>query len=146
MGLSSSSHSISVWVEAPAERAYDFLLDGHALGRWALGAFATEALQDGVFRGRSLFDDQAVLVRPVGYRQGWRVEYHVGNDPEHLVPRIVAQVVPGPDLGYEAGRAQITLLAWRHREMSDERWYQLQRCHELEVLLIRAQLERWQTA
>lgn len=144
--LHAISHSVSVLVSAPAERAYAYLMDGLELGRWALGSFDTREVEEGVVRGVSLFDGQSCLVKPVGNPDTLRIEYHVGQDSRALVPRIVAQVVPGEHLGHEATSSVITLLAWRHRDMSDERWLQLQRCHEVEVLLIRSRLERWQAS
>lgn len=140
-------HCVSVLVPVSADVAYRYLTDGRELGRWALGAFGTEASgQPEVFRGVSLFDDQPCFVKPVGDLAARRIVYHVGADAMHLVPRIQAQVVDGEALGHPATCCQVTLLAWRHQSMSEARWVQLQRCHELEVLLIRARLERWQTA
>ncbi len=136
----SLSHCSSVICNVQAEVAYAFLLDGLQLGTWALGSFNTEKVGPGVYRGRSLFDDAITFVRPVGDPQALRVEYHVGSKIDSLIPRISAVVVRGPDIGRPADTCQVNLLAWRHREMSEERWEQLVRSHEVEVLLIQARL------
>lgn len=138
------THCADVSIAVPATRAYRYLMNGLELGRWALGSFATEEISPGIFKGTSLFDDQACLVQPVGDEKRLRIEYHVGQTAGALVPRIVAQIVPGNQLGEPADVCVLSLLAWRHRDMSEDRWLQLQRSHELEVLLIRARLERWQ--
>src|SRR5262249_34214322 len=52
-------HVATAIVAASAEAAFAFMIDGLALGRWALGSFDTEALENGVFRGHSLFDGAA---------------------------------------------------------------------------------------
>ena|SRR5690606_22889300 len=135
------AHCASALCPVSAETAYAFLLDGHKLGQWALGSFATIEEQPGVFRGRSLFDDTTLLVRPVGNPQALRVDYHVGSTPSNLVPRITAMVVAGSTIGHEANVCQVNLLAWRNASMDDERWNQLVRAHELEILLIKARLK-----
>lgn len=136
------SHCASVLVAVPADTAFAFLMDGEALGTWALGSFATKPVAPGVVRGVSLFDDQPCCVRPVGDAASGRIEYHVGAEPGQLQPRILAQVVPGPVLGHAADVCQVNLIAWRQHGMSDERWLRLVRCHEVEILLIQARLER----
>lgn len=140
------THCADVRIAVGAKRAYHYLMNGIELGRWALGSFDTQEVSPGIFKGTSLFDEQTCLVKPVGDETRLRIEYHVGQTATALVPRIVAQIVPGNQLGEAADVCVLSLLAWRHRDMSDDRWLQLQRSHELEVLLIRARLERWQGA
>jgi len=140
--MSDLSHCASALVAVPADAAFAFLMDGEALGTWALGSFATKTVAPGVVRGVSLFDDQACCVKPVGDAAAGRIEYYVGATPEKLQPRILAQVVPGPVLGHAEGVCQVNLIAWRQQGMSDERWLRLVRCHEVEILLIQARLER----
>jgi len=137
----SLSHCASVLCPVPAEVAYAFLLDGRQLGTWALGSFDTQPIGDGIFRGRSLFDDTFTLVRPVGDPTSLRVDYYVGSRPDQLVSRIAAVVVRGVDIGQPVEVCQVNLLAWRHAGMDDERWLRLVRAHEVEVLLIQARLK-----
>ncbi len=136
------SHCASVVIGVPAARAFDFLLDGMALGHWALGSFNTRQVAPEVYAGHSLFDGEVAYVRPVGDRANWRIDWHVGSTPDHLQPRIAATVVPGSAAGLHADQCQVHLFAWRHHDMSDARWLRLVRCHEVEILLIQAQLER----
>lgn len=135
------SHCVTVEVEAAAERAYEFLLDGLKLGRWALGAWGTEQEGDRLYLGHSLFDRSPAWVRPVGDAQRLAVDYHLGADAQHLVPRIMARVVPGPVTGRSAGRCLVSLIAWRDTGMDEARWRRLVACHEAEILLIKAQIE-----
>lgn len=113
-----------------------FLADGLRLGEWAFGCWQTEAVGGGVVRGHSLFDDSASWVLPVADEVGMTVVYHVGGAPDALTPRIRALVQADP-----AG-CRISLHAARTADMDDARWLRLVRCHELEVLLIQARLER----
>ena len=83
----------------PARRAYAFLSDGLAVGRWALGSFAARKVGPNLFRGRSLFDGTEVLYRPVGDATRLIVDYHVGTSPKALAPRVMARVVPGEATG-----------------------------------------------
>ena len=122
--------------------ALDFLKDGLALGRWALGCWSTEAVGEGIFRGRSLFDDGPCYVMPVADRALGRVDYHVGADRESLVPRIHALAVPTPATSAGHDTCMVTLSARRDDAMDDARWLRLVRCHDTEILLIQALLAR----
>ena len=124
----------------PAGRAYSFLADGLAVGRWALGSFKARRVGPNLYRGRSLFDGAEVLYRPVGDRARLIVDYHVGTDPRALVPRVMARVVPGEVTGRAPGACVVTLVAWRDAAMTDARWARLVACHEVEIRLVQAQL------
>jgi hypothetical protein len=120
--------------------AWRFLQDGRSLGRWALGSLHTTEVAPGVFRGASMFDGGTALIRPVAHEAVLTVDYHVGGDVERLVPRIAARVTPGPAVGRSPDCCLVTLTAWRDAAMDDARWARLVACHEVEVLLIQAQL------
>lgn len=133
-------HRASVLCDVSALRAFAFLADGLQLGSWALGAWDTQPVGDGVVRGRSLFDDQPGWVRPVGDATRLRIDYHVGGAPDALVPRILATIDALPADASGAARCRITLHAARDAGMDDARWLRLVRCHEVEVLLIQGRL------
>jgi hypothetical protein len=134
--MTATAHCASVRCSVPAGRAQAFLADDVQLGRWALGCWQAEPVGDGVVRGHSLFDGQPAWVRPVADPQGFGVTYHVGPSATALVPRIRATVEPTPD----GAACQIGLHAERTPGMDDARWLRLVRCHEVEILLIEAQL------
>jgi hypothetical protein len=129
------SHCVSAECAVPARRAYEFLLDGLAVGRWALGSFDARKVGPNLFRGRSLFDGAEVHYRPVGDAERMMVDYHVGTNPRALVPRVMARVVPR-----DPRSCLVVLVAWRDAAMSDARWDRLMACHEVEIRLIQAQL------
>jgi len=125
----------------PARRAYAFLMDGLAVGCWALGSFAARQVGANLFRGRSLFDGADVLYRPVGDATRLIVDYHVGTNPRALRPRVMARVVPGDATGRGKSSCLVTLVAWRDASMSDARWERLVACHEVEIRLVQSLLE-----
>lgn len=104
-----------------------------ALGRWALGAFDTRKVGENLFRGTSLFDGKAMLVRPVGDPGKLLVDYHVGTSAARLAPRIMARVIPRTRRS-----CLVSLVAWREPSMTDARWERLVACHETEIRLIQA--------
>lgn len=118
----------------PVATALAFLADGLRLGRWGLGSMDTVTVAPGVVRGTSLFDGSHSYIRPEADVATGTVTYHVGSDPGRLTPRIQARVTPAP-----AG-CTVALQARRSPDMDDARWQRLVRCHEVEVLLIQAQL------
>ncbi|MGJ7507518.1 hypothetical protein [Variovorax sp. GT1P44] len=139
---SASSHCASVVCGVAANEALAFLADGVELGHWALGCWQTEPIGDGVVRGRSLFDDQPGCVRPVLDTARMTVIYHVGATADALSPRISAVVEPAARADGAGDACRVSLLATRMPGMDDARWLRLMRCHEVEVLLIQARLER----
>jgi hypothetical protein len=138
--VASLSHCVTAECAVPARRAYEFLSDGVAVGRWALGSFDARRVGPNLFRGRSLFDGAEVLYRPVGDAARLIVDYHVGTSPRALVPRVMARVVPGESTGRSRRSCLVSLLAWRDASMSEARWERLIACHEVEIRLVQAQL------
>jgi hypothetical protein len=90
-----------------------------------------------LYRGASLFDGKALLVKPVGDRKRLTVDYHVGTHAARLTPRIMARV-----FRRTRSSCMVSLLAWRDASMSEERWARLVACHEVEIRLIQALLSR----
>jgi hypothetical protein len=136
----SLSHCATAECAVPARRAYAFLSDGLAVGRWALGSFAARKVGPNLFRGRSLFDGTQVLYRPVGDATRLIVDYHVGTSPKALAPRVMARVIPGEATGRDKDSCLVTLVAWRDASMSQARWDRLIACHEVEIQLVQALL------
>jgi len=134
------SHCVTAECAVPARRAYAFLSDGLAVGRWALGSFGARRVGPNLFRGRSLFDGSQVLYRPVGDAARLIVDYHVGATARALVPRVMARVVPGETTGRDKASCLVTLVAWRDASMSQARWERLIACHEVEIRLVQALL------
>jgi hypothetical protein len=135
-------HGATVAVEVSPERAFRFMADGIALGRWSFGCWNTVDRGEGLYSGRSLLTDAEFFVRPIGDSSNLIVIYHVGSAPDRLTPRIMAKIVPGPLVGRSASSCLISLMAWRDASMSTERWRQLTVLHEAEILLIKTHLSR----
>jgi hypothetical protein len=135
------AHMTAQLVTAPVEIAFAYLRDPVRLGRWSLGCFDTAATETpGLYTGRSLFDGGAGWFRIDADEAGRAIDYLVGT-PQHLTRRISVRLMAGPDLGYAAGTCLVTLTAWRPADMNDERWARLCAAHEVEILLIKAQIE-----
>ena len=136
--MSQLSHCVTAECAVPARRAFDFLSDGLAVGRWALGSFDARKVGANLFRGRSLFDGAEVLYRPVSDANRLIVDYHVGRNPRQLVPRVMARVIPGEAAGRGKRSCLVTLVAWRDASMTVARWERLVACHEVEILIVQA--------
>jgi hypothetical protein len=132
----SQIHRASAECAAPARAAFRFLASGRLLGRWALGCFGTRRVAPGLYRGRSLFDGEALLVRPVADPAHLTVHYFVGARRTALAARAFARAE-----ARGARRCRVWLVVQRPPEMSLERWRRLKACHEVEVLLICALLK-----
>ena len=69
------------------------------------------------------------------------IDYHLSRDRDALTPRIMARVIPGDRVGASPESSVLTMVAWRVKGMSDERWGRLVASHEFEVYLIKSLIE-----
>ena len=143
MAATDLAHSVSSFCSAPARHAFSYLADPVRLGEWALGCWGAVASGPGIVKGASLFDGSDTFARPLPDDGNLLVDYEVGDDPQRLVRRITARVVPGDVLGEPPSRSLVVLTGWRAGWMDDERWRQLVVAHEAEILLLRHRIEAW---
>jgi hypothetical protein len=136
------SHIASIEVAASADRAFAFLADRTKLNQWSFGTWRTTLHDDGLVEGRAIFDDSVTWVRIDADAARMVIDYHLGREPGALTPRIGARVVPGERLDLPAEHCVVTLIAWRTRAMSDERWRRLTASHDFEVVLLKSLIER----
>lgn len=135
-------HSVTASVAAPAARAFAYLADPIALGRWSLGCMDTAPTRTpGVFCGRSQFDGSEGFFSIDGDAARLCIDWSVGPS-DRLVHRISARILPGPALGYGPQTCLVTLIAWRPADMGAARWTRLVAAHEAEIWLIKAQIEQ----
>jgi hypothetical protein len=136
------AHACTALVEVAAEAAFAFLADPKALGGWALGCWGASVDDAGRFHGRSLISGDETWGRIDADPARFVVDYLVGSRPDDFSRRISARVVPGPVTGRGENVCLVTLTAWRAAGMDDARWRQLVAAHEVEIFLIKGQLER----
>lgn len=135
------SHITSAVVNAPADGVFARMADAQKLHRWSFGTWKTEIADDGLVRGTSLFDGSSIHLRIDADETRHIIDYHLGVDPQKLVPRIQLRVVPGEFVGLDSGQSVLTFIAWRSEAMDDDRWRRLTASHEMEVMLIKAMIE-----
>ncbi|MEQ1805526.1 MAG: hypothetical protein ABL900_09130 [Burkholderiaceae bacterium] len=134
-------HAAAQLCRASAGHAFTLLTEASGLARWNLGLRNAREAGAGLLTGESLFGGGSAWVRVHADAARGVVDYAVGADPGSLEPRIQARVQPGIELGHPADTCIVTLLAWRTPQMDDARWQRLQAAHDVEIDLIRAQLE-----
>jgi hypothetical protein len=125
-------HSASIHIDGEAGRIFSLLSDGDLLGKWAFGSWGNVSIDGGLFKGSSLFNGGDTYVRIVPNPSILQVDYLVGT-PDRLLPRIVARVVRGEQVGRDASSSLVTMLSWRTSGMDDERWRLTCSAHEAEV-------------
>ena len=137
------AHMATQLVAVPPPVAFAYLQDPIRLGRWSLGCFDTAATDTaGLYTGQSLFDGGAGWYRIDADAAASVIDYLVGT-PKHLVRRISVRIMPGSELGYADGTCLVTLIAWRPADMDEARWARLCAAHEVEILLIKSQIETY---
>lgn len=138
------SHITSAVVNAPADSVFTRMADVNNLHRWSFGTWKTEIGDDGLVRGTSLFDGASIHLRIDADEKRHIIDYHLGVDPQRLVPRIQLRVVPGAHVGLGDEQSVLIFIAWRSEAMDDDRWRRLTAAHEMEVVLIKAMVESGQ--
>ncbi|MBW1722047.1 MAG: SRPBCC family protein [Deltaproteobacteria bacterium] len=130
-------------VGVTAEEAFDYLSDPEAIGRWALGCIDTKPVDDanGLFRGTSIFDGTKTYVRIKADKDRLLIDYYVG-DAEKQIPRIFTRIIPGALCRRAPDSCIVAMTAWRPGDMSAERWRRLCATHDVEIYIIRDQLEK----
>ncbi len=136
-----NTHAVSIEVAASAERTFAFMTDLKAMDRWSFGTWKTVLHEGGLVEGSSIFDGSVTWVRIDGDKARGTIDYHLGKDRDALTPRIMARVLPGDRVGAAPGTSVLTMIAWRVKGMSDERWGRLVASHEFEVYLIKSLIE-----
>lgn len=136
------SHTASIQVDVPAERAFEFMADGLKQSHWALGSMNRRALGDGLFVGQSSFDGTDLYVRIESDAALRLVDYYIGGDPEKLQPCVEARVKPGTVSGQDPGCCVVTLTIWRPAGVTDDWWDREYHVWQTEVGLIKGAIER----
>ena len=133
----------SIEIKADAAKVLRFISDPIQLGKWAFGSFEPiEALGNNIYVGTSLFDGGKTSYRINVYERFHQVDYEVGYIGGELSPWIVGRVIPGPILGHPKGTSVLTMLAWRHKDWSDEEWNLVCSSHGAEIYRIRYLIEK----
>ena len=110
-------HTATLTISAPAEEAFEFMTDTEMMGQWAFGAWGLKPAGNDTFIGKSLYEDLEVYCRLKANRDLLQMDYEVGEDPAHLVPRIISKVIPGEYIGREAGSCLVSMISWRSADM-----------------------------
>lgn len=133
----------SILINAPAAKISVFLQDAVKTGDWAFGAWAPlTPMQDGIFKGRSLFDGGETVFRIHVHEQIHQIDYEVGYLGGELLPWIVVRVTPGHVVGRAADTSLLSLIAWRNVEWKDDDWRLVCATHQTEVYRIRHLVEK----
>lgn len=135
-------HATAVEVAVPAERAFDYLSDGLKQSDWALGSWNREQLDDGVFRGTSLFTGESTYVRILATRELLLVDYEVGPSLDRLYRVNSARVIGGPALARDAAACIVTLIKWRLPDQDGDVWLHACATFDTEIRMIQGRLER----
>ncbi len=134
-------HTATIEVNAPAEAALRYMSDGIRQGEWAFGSWNRRHVRDNLFVGTSLYDGKETYVRITVDEAMGIVHYYLGEDHDHMVPRNMARIMPGPHIGRDDGVCLVSLISWRHAFMDDERWRQLCVSHEAQMFIIKYRIE-----
>ena len=118
-----------------------FLADPLKLSSWAVGMGETTVHPDGMIEGSFPGTEQPIWARIDADRERSTIHYHLGSDPDSLVPRIMVRVVSGHVLDDNLGSCVVSMIAWRQESMDDARWEGLKSRHESEIRELKRLIE-----
>jgi hypothetical protein len=134
-------HTTSIEVNVPADVAFEHMADGMKHSTWAFGSAKRRHIGDNLFVGTSIYSGDDVYVRLVPDPNKLMVDFEVGHDPDKLLPRIMARIIPGTSINREPGMCVVSLISWRAEGMSDSRWHRLCVSHETQMYIIKHMIE-----
>lgn len=135
------AHICSVHVACSATDAMAYLRAPENLASWAVGMGKVTLHADGAIEGAFPGTKHPIWARIDADDDRSIIYFHLGADPDSLVPRIMIRVVPG-EVVVESGRScVVSLIAWRLASMDDLRWQGLKSGHEREILEIKRLIE-----
>ena len=137
----SETDSVSVQIDASAQAVFEFMADVEKLTLWSFGTWKIVSRDDGLIEGRALANDAQVLLRIDPDPGRMLIDYHLGDAPDALQPRIFVRIVPGPVSGLTEDASTLILTALRGAGMSDDRWARMCRSHGVELDMIKALIE-----
>ena len=135
------AHICSVAIDRSAAAAMSFLADPEKLSSWAVGMGETTVHPGGAIEGAFPGTGAPIWARIDADPGRGTVLFHVGPDPDSLVPRIMVRVVPGSVLERDPGSCVVSLVAWRQEAMDNARWEGLKSGHESEILDLKRLIE-----
>ena len=135
------AHICSVAIDRPAAAAMAFLADPKKLASWAVGMGETAVHAGGMIEGAFPETKQPIWARIDADPGRGTIHYHLGPDPDSLVPRIMVRVIPGNFLDEDPASCVVSMIAWRQEAMDDARWERLKAGQEREIHEIRRLIE-----
>ena len=135
------SHICSARVGCSVKDAMAYLRAPENLASWAVGMGKVTLHADGAIEGAFPGTKQPIWARIDADDDRSIICFHLGADPDSLVPRIMIRVVSGDVLEESAGSCVVSLIAWRQASMDDARWQGLKSGHEREILEIKRLIE-----
>jgi hypothetical protein len=135
------THAVSIELAVTADRAFAFMSDPRAMDRWSFGTWKIQVHVGGLVEGSSIFDGSTTWVKIDADKKRGIIDYHLGKEASALTPRIMARVIPGEHLDLGGDSCVLTMVAWRTRNMPDDRWKRLVASHEFEVFLLKSLIE-----
>ena len=140
------AHICSVHVACSAAEAMAYLRAPENLATWAVGMGEVTLHGDGAIEGAFPGTKHPIWARIDADDDRSIICFHLGSDPDSLVPRIMIRVVPGEVLEESARCCVVSLIAWRLASMDDVRWQGLKSGHEREILEVKRLIEARKTA
>jgi hypothetical protein len=140
-------HTVSNWVDVPAETALTYIADAVRQGEWTLGSLnrgVIEERPDGrLCVGRSIMDGHACYVMQRPNFDDLICLSDVGDAPDQLKRgEVMTRVLRGEDWGGTPDQCIVTLMIWRPKGIDDFTWARECQMFNTEIFIIKGRFEK----
>ena len=128
----------SIYINCDINTIFNFMYDINKINLWSLGiTWINNNNKDEIYKGISNYDNSISYMKITINEKIKQIKYWIGNDINNLNPRIYVYVIQPEKTNIN----KLSMLAFRTKDMNDERWNKLINSHISEIKIIKNLIE-----
>ena len=128
----------SITINCDSNQIYKFMYDIHQINLWSFGIeWDHYNNHDGIIKGISNYDQSIAYLKITTNDKTKKIHYWIGEDIQNLIPRIYIRITPTDNINSN----QLSMIAFKTDDMTEERWNKLKELHSLEIKEIKRLIE-----
>ena len=127
---------VSINITGDIDTIYGFMQDMNKINLWSLGIKWTNNGRE-IIEGISNYDKSLSYLKITTKKDIKQITYWIGNDINNLDPRISVFIIKTDKININ----KLSMIAFRTKDMNDERWNKLINSHISEIKIIKNLIE-----
>ena len=128
----------SIIIHCNIDKIYKFMSDKKKINLWSFGIeWDLNKIEDNIIQGKSNYDESISYLRITKNDTKKNIYYWIGKDKLNLIPRIYVRITPTDNINSN----QLSMIAFKTDDMTEERWNKLKELHSLEIKEIKRLIE-----